>query len=199
MTNNKDFLLHWVSSEYAWELSIAVKLLLGMDPKTHAGKIDLTGNSDLVRIYQWAIKQIKEGHLTAVAETEMEDGSIQYTVLRDDFIQWAKNSKYDKKWVKPLYETWKNYKASKGKYVTKRMKNKVRWQALMDQKYINAYHAKQKHPNKTQVCKDIAADEFPANSTAYNRILKDTKARSREWVLGKIKKISNSQKEGVGD
>lgn len=184
----KPFVEYWISKETVWELSLAVKLLLGVDPDKNKKMIQLSGNEKLTRIYAWAIKGIKDGKLVSIEETPLENGQIEYRVLKKNFIEWAHGEYKDE--AESLNTAWKAYKAFKGTPNTdsKIYKQSVEWQELLDKEYPKEFKKIMKVPTHTAMCKKLADDIFPGLKAKEETIRKYTKRRDRNWILGKLEK-----------
>ena len=191
-TSCKSFFESWFAEDYTWDLTDAVKLLLGIDPAKDKKKIELLGNDKALRIYAWAIKKIKEGDLTAVDEKVSDAGAKEYRVLRDDFVQWAhKNYKNE---AQSLYTAWKSYKKGKKKWKPseKIEKRNAKWQGRLDELYIE-FHKKFPHKGNfhSHRCLDVAKEEYPGLTadeldSKAETIRKSTRRRDRHWILGKL-------------
>lgn len=192
--SNKSLIESWIAQHYTWDLTDAVKLLLGIDPAKDKKKIDLAGNEKVSRIYAWAIKEIKEGKLTAVSEVVSDSGETEYRVLRDDFVKWAKE--HYKEWAKPLYAAMKDYNIEKMKSTSSEeiQKRTEEWQERLDERYI---FFREKYPHKknfhSRRCWDLANELMPnlpkkERGSLAATIRRYTSRRDKAWILGNMGK-----------
>lgn len=192
--SNKSFIESWIAQQYTWDLTVAVKILLGIDPAKDKSQIDLSGNEKASRIYAWAIKKIKEKELTAVSEEVSDTGETEYRVLRDDFVPWA--YKNYKTWAQPLYAAWKSYKVKKKKWTPSEeiQKRSAEWQEQLDKLYLdfdsNSSHSGNYHSHH---CMDLAKKLNPGLTdeelkSRAETIRRYTRRRDRAWILGKMGK-----------
>lgn len=191
---DKSLIESWIAQQYTWDLTAGVKLLLGIDPAKDKKKIDLAGNEKVLRIYAWAIKEIKEGKLTAVSEVVSDSGETEYRVLRDDFVKWA--GKHYKEWAKPLYAAMKDYNIKKMKSTSSEeiQKRTEEWQERLDERYITFHN---KHPHEKNFhkrrCLELAKELLPGPSNEKQESLaatirRYTSRRDKAWILGNMGK-----------
>jgi len=182
----------WISEEYIWELTVAVKLLLSIDPQTDTTKIELSGNEKPARIYAFAIKKIKQGELTAVDQEMSDTGETKYYILRDDFVCWA--YKHYKAWAQPLYSAWKIHKArtKKPRPSQESRERYAGWQKRIDELYLE-FHEKNPYAENyhRHRCRELAK-ELPSRSmddkteSFAETIRRSTCSRGEAWIMGEL-------------
>lgn len=180
----------WMLENYSWWLDDAIKLLFGCDPEINTEQLVLEGNDILARAGITVRQDISLGKLTPVNQRKREDGSMDYLVGRDDFVQWAKKAFTAD--GEELFAVWTDYKKGRPKVgqISKQERNREKWQAALDDLYIRRFKdTGGKNISQDCLCKELA-NILDGSSDTIRRY---TKARNKKWIIGKIEEVNKSQ------